>query len=67
MTGIKTKGGLGADVGGDVKLTAGEVLSIAVGGTGGRGAMAGEEAGAASWSRPAMSRSLSRAAAVAAA
>src|SRR5208282_5369720 len=30
-----TKGGLGADVSGEVKLTAGEVLRIAVGGTGG--------------------------------
>ncbi len=35
------KGGLAADVGGDVKLTAGEVLSIAVGGTGGLGANGG--------------------------
>jgi hypothetical protein len=30
-----TKGGLGADVSGELKLAAGEVLSIAVGGTGG--------------------------------
>ena len=63
------KGGLGADVSGEVKLAAGEVLSIAVGGTGGAPAgksspeRRGQGAVAASWSRPAMSRSLSLAAA----